>query len=80
MITDALGHPIRFVITAGEVNDSTQAALLLDELQTNHVIADKGYDSNGVLEKIYELGAVAVIPPRSNRKVQRAYNRELYKE
>ena len=53
---------------------------MLDELQTNHVIADKGYDSNGVLEKIYELGAVAVIPPRSNRKVQRAYDRELYKE
>ena len=80
MTTDALGRPICFVITAGQINDSTQADLLLDELQTNHVIADKGYDSNGVLEKIAELGAVAVIPPRSNRKVQRAYNRELYKE
>ncbi len=53
---------------------------MLDDLRTAHVIADKGYDSNSVLEKIDELGAVAVIPPRSNRKVQRAYDRELYKE
>lgn len=71
---------MRFVITAGEVNDSTQADCLLDALQTEHVIADKGYDSNSVLEKIYELRAVAVIPPRSNRKVQRKYDRQLYKE
>jgi transposase len=44
------------------------------------VIADKGYDSQKVLEKITELGASVVIPPRSNRKVQRGYDRELYKE
>ena len=83
MTTDALGRPIHFVITAGEVNDSTQADLLLEGVQTErveHVIADKGYDSNSVLEKIDELGAVAVIPPRSNRKVQREYDRELYKK
>jgi transposase len=44
------------------------------------VIADKGYDSERVLEKIKELGASAVIPsPKSNRKVQRDYDRELYK-
>jgi transposase len=44
------------------------------------VIAEKGYDSKGVLEKIKELGASAVVPPKSNRKVQREYDRELYKE
>ena len=44
------------------------------------MIADKGYDSERVLQKIKELGAIAVIPPKSNRKVQREYDRELYKE
>ena len=80
MTTDALGHPVRLVLTAGQVNDATQTDLLLEGVQTEHVIADKGYDTERVLEKIGELEAITVIPPRSNRKVQRDYDRELYKE
>ncbi len=80
MLTDALGRPLRLVVTAGQVNDSTQADRLLEDVQTAHVIADKGYDSDGVLRKIEELGASAIIPPKSNRKVQREYDKELYKE
>jgi len=80
MLADALGRPLRFVITAGQVNDCAQADRLLEDIETAYVIADKGYDSDRVLEKIEELGASAVIPPRSNRKVQRDYDRQLYKE
>jgi transposase len=40
------------------------------------VIADKGYDIDGLLEKIEELGASAVIPPKFNRKEQREYDKE----
>ncbi len=80
MLTDAVGRPLRFVVSGGQVNDCTQADRLLEGVQTGHVIADKGYDSDGVLQKIEELGAAAVIPPRSNRKVQRGYDKELYKE
>ena len=80
MLTDALGRPMRFIITAGQVNDQTQADPLLEGVQTECVIADRGYDSERILEKIEELGAVAVIPPRSNRKEQREYDRKLYKE
>jgi transposase len=79
MLADALGRPLRLVVTAGQVNDCTQACRLLEDVETGHVIADKGYDSDGVLEKIEELGANAVVPPKSNRKVQRKYDRELYK-
>jgi transposase len=79
MLADALGRPLRFVLSAGEVHDCTQADYLLEDIETEHVIADKGYDSERVLEKIKELGASAVIPPKSNRKVQREYDRELYK-
>jgi transposase len=80
MLADALGRPLRFVITAGQVHDCTQANRLLQSVATAYVIADKGYDSELVLEKVEELGAVAVIPPKSNRKVQREYDRKLYKE
>ena len=51
-----------------------------ETLETKHVIADKGYDSEKVLERVEELGANAVIPPRSNRKVKREYDRGLYKK
>lgn len=55
MTTDALGRPVRFVVTAGQVNDATQANRLLDDLQTEHVIADKGYDSNKVPKRSMSL-------------------------
>ncbi len=80
MLADAAGRPLRFVVTAGQVGDSTQAERLLEGAQTAHVIADRGYDSDRLLQKIEELGAVAVVPPKSNRKEQREYDRELYKE
>ena len=44
------------------------------------VIADKGYDADYVVEDIESRGAQAVIPPRSNRKQLRDYDKYLYKE
>ncbi|MET4733660.1 transposase, partial [Thalassospira sp. MBR-102] len=40
---------------------------------------DKGYDSQEILDAITAMEAVAVIPPRSNRKQQREYDKEIYK-
>jgi transposase len=41
-------------------------------------LADKGYDSNAILAKAEQQGMVAVIPPKKNRKIQRAYDKDLY--
>lgn len=49
-------------------------------IEAEHVIADKGYDSAGLVRVIGAGGARAVIPPRSNRKEPRAYDEHLYKE
>ena len=43
-------------------------------------IADKGYDSKKLVRAIRARGAEAVIPSLSNRKEQRAYDRERYKD
>ena len=48
-------------------------------MTSKYVIADKGYDSRKVIDLIEEQGSIPVIPPRRNRKEQRAYDRELYK-
>ena len=67
-------------MTAGQAADVTQAEALVADQEAGHVIADKGYDSAKLVEAIEAGGAVAVIPPRSNRKQPRDYDRHLYKE
>ena len=77
---DSLGNPVRLILTGGQVADVTQGGALIADIKVEHVIADKGYDSNDLVESIEAGGAEAVIPPRSNRKEQRDYDRHLYKE
>ena len=40
---------------------------LLTGVEATHVIADKGYDSDKILGFIRWQGAIAVIPPKSER-------------
>ena len=79
-VCDGLGNPVRFLLTPGQTNDITQAAALLEGLAAENVLADKGYDGDKVIELIESQGASAVIPPKSNRKKQRPYDKELYRE
>ena len=79
LLVDAKGQPMRFILTGGQVHDATQAIPLLTGIKATHVLGDKGYDSDRIVAFIQEQGAVAVIPPRSNRNTPRDYDRELYK-
>lgn len=67
------------VITSGTVADCTQACNLIEGIDAEYVMADKGYDSDAIVEYIEENDMVAVIPPRKNRKVQREYDKYLYR-
>jgi transposase len=79
LATDALGNAVRFILTGGERNDITQAESLVEDLAAEHVIADKGYDSEAFVLKLEERGSQAVIPSRTNHKVQREIDTHLYK-
>jgi transposase len=80
LATDALGNAVRFILTGGERNDITQAEQLIENLHAEYVIADKGYDSEAFVLKVKEQNSEAVIPSRSNHKVQREIDKHLYKE
>lgn len=80
LATDALGNALRFILTGGERNDITQAQALVKDLCAEHVIADKGYDSEAFVLHLKELDSEAVIPSRINHKVQRQIDEHLYKE
>ena len=77
---DALGNPVRTVLTAGQVADITQAETLITGFATDAVLADKGYDANAFIDLIEKQGAHAVVPPRSNRLEQRPVDWCLYKD
>jgi putative transposase len=78
--SDALGNPVRLICGPGQENDIIRAHELIDGFDASATLADKGYDANHLCEKIAGQGSEIVIPPKRNRKVQRPYDIELYKE
>jgi len=64
----------------GQRNDIAFAHDLVEGFQAATALADKGYDADHLCESLIETGAEVVIPPKRNRKVQRPYDAELYKE
>ncbi len=80
VVVDALGQALRFSLTPGQRHDITQASALLEGFENANIIADKGYDSNALIDQIQNQNCIPVIPPRSNRKTPREYDEDLYKE
>jgi transposase len=79
-LCDALGNPLRLILTQGQIADCTQAAPLLEGIATQNVLGDKGYDSDAIVDLIVHNGANVVIPPKENRTVQRPCDYALYRE
>jgi transposase len=77
---DGLGNPLRIRLTAGQQHDSPQAQGLLTGLAFEHVLADRGYAGQPFVEWLEASGAIPVIPPHQQAKVQREYDRWLYRE
>lgn len=76
------GYPLGFVLTEGQAGDAPQAAALLaPHLAPGRlVLADTAYDSNAVRAQIAAAGAVAVIPPKPNRRQPPVLDRTLYRD
>lgn len=79
-LVDALGNPLRLILTPGQASDMTQGKSLVSGYSAKQVIADQGYDSDHFVALVEETGAQAVIPPRSPRLKSRVYDSHLYKE
>ena len=77
---DKNGLPVKMKITAGTVNDSIEAAYLIEGIDFQKLLADKAFDVDAIIEAVISKGAEAVIPPKANRKIQRWYDKELYKK
>ena len=76
---DALGNPLRLLLTPGQASEYEQAAALIDGFACEVVLADKGYDSAVFGSTIQCMGADAVIPSKRNGLHPRTLDRHLYK-
>ena len=59
--------------------DCTQAEGLTKGIAAQVLIADKGYDTDAIVQRAQRAGMKVVIPPKSNRKHPRTYDQYLYK-
>jgi transposase len=67
-LVDALGNPLRFLLTPGQVHDLVGADALLPQIATDVLIADKAFDADDrVIRPLAAAGKSAVIPPRRSR-------------
>ena len=79
-VVDALGNPVALSLTPGQAADITQAEPLLEGLEPEALLADKGYDSDALVAGLEERGIAPVIPPKANRKTPRETDFALYRE
>jgi len=79
MAVDALGRPLKLILTPGQRGDAPLASALLEGLSPRRVLADKAHDSNSLRILIAGMGAEAVIPCNPTRKQPIPYDFEAYK-
>ena len=67
------------LITEGTTADCSQAAKLIEGIDAEHLLADKAYDVDALIKLAMLAGMSIVVPPKRNRKIQRGYDKDLYK-
>ncbi len=80
VVCDALGLPIRFLLSGGEVHDVKMAGKLIEGLVAEYFLADKGYDSKALVAAAEAEGMTVLIPSRKNSLEPREYDKVIYKE
>jgi transposase len=69
------------LLTEGQVSDHKGAAFLTEALPpARHLIADRGYDSDGYRSALRHRGIKPCIPSRKNRKQPVAHDKLLYRQ
>src|SRR5262245_17988441 len=75
-----LGLPVRYLLTAGQRNDITQAKALIDGLPAEWVLADTAFDADHFRADVKAINAQAVIPSHPSRAQKLPLDIDVYKE
>ena len=71
--------PVKAIVTKGTTADCTKAKDLIDNIKAENLLADRGYDTDNIVNLAVNKGMNVVIPPKKNRIIQREYDKDLYK-
>ena len=52
---------------------------MIEGINADYLIADKGYDTDAIVEQAADQGMNVVIPPKKTRAIQRPYDKAIYK-
>ncbi len=74
-----MGSLVRFILLPGQRHDMIGVEPLIQDIQFDALLADKAFDADWLREELDKRGVSVVIPPRSNRKQQIEYDKEMYK-
>ena len=79
---DAYGAPVYLMLSEGQRNDINFAIPVLEHIniEGSSVLADRGYDSQNLIDYIYENGGEPTIPSKKGAKFERRCDWWLYKE
>jgi transposase len=78
-LVDALGNLVRFVLLPGQRHDIVGVAPLVAGVSFDALLGDKAFDADWLRADLNERGAVAVIPPKANRKTIIDYDKAMYR-
>jgi transposase len=78
-MVDALGNLVRFVLLPGQRHDTVGVAPLIAGIDFGALLGDKAFDVDWLRTDLDARGAVAVIPPKANRKATITYDRAMYR-
>jgi transposase len=78
-LCDALGNPIRLVLSPGQRHDSKMAVELLSDVPAQAVLADKAYDSKEIATHAQDQGMEVAIPSKASCKQPRPTAKHRYK-
>lgn len=79
-VVDALGRPIRLKLTEGQAHDGRSGADMIEAIGAGQtLLADRGYDSDGLRASLAARGAIANIRPMPTRKRVPAFDPILYR-
>ena len=63
----------------GQAHDLKGVPELINDLDAEHILADRAFDADWLREALDQAKITAVIPPRKNRKQPAEYDKEVYK-
>jgi len=79
-VSDTMGRPSRFFMTAGQVSDFTGARAFVSSLPAaDWLLGDRGYDADWFREALVDMSIMPCIPGRKSCDKVIKYGKRRYK-